>query len=412
MKRGVLTITFCLAFVFAYSQRQAQKPLANGDIVNQTLKLFDSTNSQIQVEIPSENNMLFYRFRGYNWFTDTKDSIELAEKIFQDIVKEAPSLKKLRVICYGYNLDNFLTNKEKPVFKNDTSYKVEYYFLNNRTSSSVLNSGKLCLIDKHGRVLATSQYLANFTFTYKPSDLKLLKAKLITEKNGMKVPLVNARIYFFSSKRDTVSTATTNKYGDFEIATPDDGNSASLNVQPADKNVKSVILATQEGREISKFEKTANGFEYKFIHAEIIKFTDVPVDEDISLMVKEFATTSSKEFKKTEDINYDLAKYELTEESKKKLDKLGRTLMENQNIKLEVISHTDSQGDDAKNMELSEKRSVAVIAYLIFIGVNKTRLKAVGKGETQIRNRCKNNVDCSDIEHRYNRRTEFKFMKD
>jgi hypothetical protein len=39
------------------------------------------------------------------------------------------------------------------------------------------------------------------------------------------------------------------------------------------------------------------------------------------------------------------------------------------------------------------------------------RLKAEGKGETEIRNRCINGVDCSDKEHEYNRRTEFKFSK-
>ena len=43
--------------------------------------------------------------------------------------------------------------------------------------------------------------------------------------------------------------------------------------------------------------------------------------------------------------------------------------------------------------------------------MNPERLKAIGKGETEIRNRCANNVVCSDKEQEFNRRTEFKFVK-
>ncbi len=81
------------------------------------------------------------------------------------------------------------------------------------------------------------------------------------------------------------------------------------------------------------------------------------------------------------------------------------------NFKLLVISHTDSQGDDDRNLKLSIKRSETVISYLSSIGIKMDRLKAEGKGEKEIRNRCVNGVDCSDKEHEYNRRTEFKFSK-
>jgi outer membrane protein OmpA-like peptidoglycan-associated protein len=406
---SVVTIVFTLT---GLSQRQLPRPMSAGDLVNQTLKLFDSTNSAVSLEVPGKEAMLFYRYRGYNWFTDNADSVEVAEKLIQNILKEAPTLKKLRVICYSYNLDNFLTNKPRPFFKPDSNYTVEYYFLNNRSASTIINNGKLSLFTKDGLVLATSHYLGNFKFVYKPSAAKVLKAKLLTVKNGTKLPLSNTRVYFFSDKKDTLSITTTNEYGDFELKAPEESTDAMLTVAPVQKNVRTVILATQQGREITTFQKTAEGFQYKFIHADIFRLTEMQEDEDISLMVKDFASKNEKEFKRTEDITYDMSRYELGETSKQKLDKLGRTLMENQSIRLEVISHTDSQGDDAANMQLSEKRSGAVVAYLIFIGVNKTRLKGVGKGETEIRNRCKNHVSCSDMEHSYNRRTEFRFYKD
>ncbi|MBL7916797.1 MAG: hypothetical protein JNM96_00270, partial [Bacteroidia bacterium] len=43
--------------------------------------------------------------------------------------------------------------------------------------------------------------------------------------------------------------------------------------------------------------------------------------------------------------------------------------------------------------------------------VSKTRLKAVGYGETKLLNKCTNGVDCTDDEHKINRRTEFKISE-
>jgi peptidoglycan-associated lipoprotein len=63
-------------------------------------------------------------------------------------------------------------------------------------------------------------------------------------------------------------------------------------------------------------------------------------------------------------------------------------------------------------MALSEKRSAFVIDYFVSKGIDRKRLSSIGRGETEIRNRCVNGIDCSDKEHEYNRRTEFKFSKD
>ena len=51
--------------------------------------------------------------------------------------------------------------------------------------------------------------------------------------------------------------------------------------------------------------------------------------------------------------------------------------------KIEVNGHTDSRGEDARNMILSQNRANAVQAYLIAKGISAPRiLKAVGFGET------------------------------
>ncbi|RZK16223.1 MAG: OmpA family protein, partial [Pedobacter sp.] len=73
--------------------------------------------------------------------------------------------------------------------------------------------------------------------------------------------------------------------------------------------------------------------------------------------------------------------------------------------------HTDSRGKDAYNLTLSQKRAESAVQYIISRGVNKNRITAKGYGETQLLNKCANNVSCSDAEHQLNRRTEFKIVK-
>jgi OOP family OmpA-OmpF porin len=48
-----------------------------------------------------------------------------------------------------------------------------------------------------------------------------------------------------------------------------------------------------------------------------------------------------------------------------------------------VEGHTDSQGADAANLSLSQRRADAVQKYLVDHGIAASRLKAQGLGETQ-----------------------------
>ncbi len=58
------------------------------------------------------------------------------------------------------------------------------------------------------------------------------------------------------------------------------------------------------------------------------------------------------------------------------LNKYPRTL-------LDVDGHTDSDGDDISNQQLSERRAVSVARYLNSQGVDARRLRIIGYGETR-----------------------------
>ena len=53
------------------------------------------------------------------------------------------------------------------------------------------------------------------------------------------------------------------------------------------------------------------------------------------------------------------------------------------NSQIQVVGHTDSDGDAAYNQELSERRAIAVADILFDAGVPASRLEIAGRGESQ-----------------------------
>lgn len=110
------------------------------------------------------------------------------------------------------------------------------------------------------------------------------------------------------------------------------------------------------------------------------------------------------------NIYYDLDKADLRPESLPELDKLIKFFQENNDLTIEIGSHTDSRGSDDYNLELSQRRAQSVVNYLVSKGIPKTQLIAKGYGETKILNKCFNDIECTEEEHQANRRTSFKVV--
>ncbi|WP_066311999.1 OmpA family protein [Aquimarina aggregata] len=91
----------------------------------------------------------------------------------------------------------------------------------------------------------------------------------------------------------------------------------------------------------------------------------------------------------------------------KELDKIVAFMKENQSIRIEIGSHTDSKGKDSYNMKLSQRRAKSTANYIISKGIDSSRVKSRGYGETILINKCGNRVECSKDEHALNRRSEF-----
>ena len=82
-------------------------------------------------------------------------------------------------------------------------------------------------------------------------------------------------------------------------------------------------------------------------------------------------------------VNFHFDSDELTAESRVILDGVAATLLNHPDLKLEVAGHTDSEGVDEFNLDLSQRRSASVRAYLVSKGVNTENLTAQGYGEVR-----------------------------
>lgn len=117
-----------------------------------------------------------------------------------------------------------------------------------------------------------------------------------------------------------------------------------------------------------------------------------------------------------EGVEYDFNKATLRPKSMEVLDKLVDLLKLNDNLSVELSSHTDSRGNDAYNMKLSQARAQSCVDYLIAHGIAKDRLVARGYGES------KPIIPQADIDlmvdkspefeaaHQKNRRTAFRII--
>jgi outer membrane protein OmpA-like peptidoglycan-associated protein len=83
------------------------------------------------------------------------------------------------------------------------------------------------------------------------------------------------------------------------------------------------------------------------------------------------------------NIFFDSAKAVLLPPSVAELSRLVDILNDNPAMQIEIAGHTDSEGDDASNLRLSDDRARAVMAYLTQHGIAAARLRAHGYGETK-----------------------------
>lgn len=111
-------------------------------------------------------------------------------------------------------------------------------------------------------------------------------------------------------------------------------------------------------------------------------------------------------------IYFNLDKSFIRNDAAIELNKIVILMRQYPKMHIKIESHTDARNSDAYNLSLSDRRAKATRAYLISQGIEANKLEsAIGYGETQLINRCKNGVSCSEAAHQLNRRSEFIIIK-
>lgn len=106
------------------------------------------------------------------------------------------------------------------------------------------------------------------------------------------------------------------------------------------------------------------------------------------------------------NIFYDYDKATLRPESKAELERLHQFMSDNPSVKVEIGGHTDSDGSDSYNQDLSERRSQSVVKYLQDKGIPINRMVAKGYGE-----KVPMVANDSPENKQKNRRTELKILE-
>jgi len=154
-------------------------------------------------------------------------------------------------------------------------------------------------------------------------------------------------------------------------------------------NIRNTSLDPNKGKKLFGFEIKQREKELKSDLMKVVEGNLDSVSRNIQLKHVFFDSGSDK----------------LNDLSKHELDNLATILSGYKSLKLEIGGHTDNVGDSALNLDLSNKRAINVLNYLIQKGVDSTQLSSRGYGQERP-------IESNDTEEgrELNRRTELRIL--
>jgi outer membrane protein OmpA-like peptidoglycan-associated protein len=102
---------------------------------------------------------------------------------------------------------------------------------------------------------------------------------------------------------------------------------------------------------------------------------EIKKDFDLTKIIKGATITSNF-------IDFD-AESNVLPSSKTEMLRIFQLLAENPKLTIEIVSHTDVEGDFGQNQIISNKRAKAILDYLVLEGIPKDRMKSSGLGESK-----------------------------
>ena len=205
--------------------------------------------------------------------------------------------------------------------------------------------------DREGGYGDLDLYSFNVDKKFKPLPITFIKGKIIDAES--KLPLF-AFFQLTDLKKGNIISQMQSKLenGEFLITVP--------------KNIDFALHAEKEG--------------YMFYSRNIYR-------DSLSLSKDGFLIIELEKVKPgtfiLENIFFEKSKSSLKKSSLVELNKVLKLMQINPDLKIQISGHTDSDGDDDFNLELSINRAKSVVNWLIENSIDKNRLSFKGYGETR-----------------------------
>ena len=206
---------------------------------------------------------------------------------------------------------------------------------------------------------------------------------------------------FIKRKRTVLSQAESAKLVDSLVVeilnvapTKRKPNTPAIESKEDDKTNERRGVKVESADDDTKPEKTEDVDTASYFQKMIIKI------ETKRLKVNNKFTVTGIQYDKTDQID-------LTPKITVELDKLVDFLKDYKHLEVEIISHTETAGDEQDNKAISERRSDAIVAYLKEHGVREKRISGRGFGGTRPLKDCKAEP-CKPEEDLKNRRLELR----
>lgn len=249
-----------------------------------------------------------------------------------------------------------------------------------------------------GFVVSTDGHLAYFTSSggkESAGGLDIYYFELYEEARPKKVMMIKGEA--IDDEGEPIKDAKV------EISYKNSGKSVEVKINGDDGKFAAIVEVEEVQDVMVTVKKEGHSFDTKLIKAEVIEemiVEDVTyVEEEIDMEIGKIEVGKSFTI---DNILFATNSYELNSDSKFILDQFIKFLKDNNGVKVTIEGHTDDLGNDAENLTLSQKRANASLNYIVSKGIDKSRLKAKGYGET------KPKVQNSNATNRAkNRRTDF-----
>lgn len=413
-KKHIITLALFLASSFLYKTSYAQSQTLNIGDHAPSLVLNSSFNSIQSFTFPNQNTITLLYF----WSSSVPKSK-------QNIYRYKRIYNKYSDIGFktanGFDMISVALQSDKNTWQED----LNKYGLTTKFNNGIAIKGygdmhikeykissmpSSFLIDENGIIIAINpsvktiiEILESKRNAEMSSDVQHQISGKIMFGNKSLEALTNQKISFLNGT-DTIKSIVLDENGKFLLENINPSLSTTIVFSKNSKieSNQTVFLTSENGEIISNFTNTNFGYEYIILDVEMSylkpHFELINYENDNSLR----NLYSSDQLFHANELT-------LSKDAILKLSVVLNKLIDNPKTQLEIITHSDCNGDAKLNAANTLKQSNVILAFFTKMGINKSRLKSIGKGEAEPINKCIDGVKCTEEEYKVNRRTEFKF---